>query len=469
MLRRFSLDFAIFMIIVDAGSVAAALAVATYFRPMLSPLPLVANIPAPLEIPLLLFPVFSILWVAVLLLFSVYDARRNLRVGDELTSLTLGSLLAGIALAGVLYLSVRDVSRLLFITFFVLAYLLLVLYRVAFRLAFASGLLSAVQIRRVLVVGAGVVGMELAECIRQHHNLGLTLVGFLDDAPAKQSNPRVLGSLARARQIIKEQAIDDVIMALPRRAYERVNCLVTECHDLPVKIWIIPDYFALALHRATMEEFAGLPMLDLRAPALNEYQRMVKRAFDLMIVIVILPFSLPLMGLITFFIRLDSPGPALFRQQRVGENGRTFEMLKFRTMVQNAYELRHLVERIDEEGHLIHKSRHDPRVTRVGRFLRRLSLDELPQVLNVLKGEMSLVGPRPELPFMVERYQPWQRRRFAVPQGITGWWQVNGRSNKPMHLHTEDDLYYVQNYSLLLDLRILIKTVWAVLRGLGAY
>jgi exopolysaccharide biosynthesis polyprenyl glycosylphosphotransferase len=469
MLRRFSLDFAIFMMIVDAGSVAAALAVATYFRPMLSPLPLVANIPAPLEIPLLLFPVFSILWVAVLLLFSVYDARRNLRIGDELTSLTLGSLLAGIALAGVLYLSIRDVSRLLFITFFVLAYLLLVLYRVAFRLAFASGLLSAVQIRRVLVVGAGVVGMELVECIRRHRNLGLTLVGFLDDAPAKQSNPQVLGPLARARQIIKEQAIDDVIMALPRRAYERVNCLVTECHDLPVKIWIIPDYFALALHRATMEEFAGLPMLDLRAPALNEYQRMVKRGFDLMIVIVTLPLSLPLMGLIAFLVRLDSPGPVLFRQQRVGENGRAFEMLKFRTMVQNADELRHLVDRIDEEGHLIHKSRHDPRITRAGHFLRRASLDELPQIFNVLRGEMSLVGPRPELPFMVEQYQPWQRRRFAVPQGITGWWQVNGRSTKPMHLHTEDDLYYVQNYSLLLDLHILIKTVWAVLRGLGAY
>ncbi len=469
MLRRFSLDFTIFMMILDAGSVAAALAIATYFRPMLSSLPLVANIPAPLEIPPLLFPIFSVLWVGVLLLFSVYDARRNLRVGDELTSLTLGSLLAGIALAGVLYLSVRDLSRLLFITFFALAYLLLVLYRLAFRLAFASGLLSAVQIRRVLVVGAGVVGMELAECIRRHHNLGLTLVGFLDDAPAKQSNPQVLGPLAQARQIIKGQAVDDVIMALPRRAYERVNCLVTECHDLPVKVWIIPDYFALALHRATMEEFAGLPMLDLRAPALNEYQRMVKRAFDLMIVIVVLPFSLPLMGLIAFFIRLDSPGPALFRQQRMGENGRTFEMLKFRTMVQNAYELRYLVERIDAEGHLIHKSRDDPRVTRVGRLLRRTSLDELPQLLNVLKGEMSLVGPRPELPFMVEQYQPWQRRRFAVPQGITGWWQINGRSNKPMHLHTEDDLYYVQNYSLLLDLRILIKTVWAVLRGLGAY
>ena len=128
-------------------------------------------------------------------------------------------------------------------------------------------------------------------------------------------------------------------------------------------------------------------------------------------------------------------------------------------MVPEAENLRHLVENINEDGKLVHKSGHDPRVTRVGRFLRKTSLDELPQLYNILKGDMSLVGPRPEMPYLVERYEPWQRKRFTVPQGITGWWQVNGRSDKPMHLHTEDDLYYVQNYSLLLDLRILMKTV----------
>jgi lipopolysaccharide/colanic/teichoic acid biosynthesis glycosyltransferase len=123
----------------------------------------------------------------------------------------------------------------------------------------------------------------------------------------------------------------------------------------------------------------------------------------------------------------------------------------------------------DENGNTIHKTRNDPRVTRVGRIVRKTSLDELPQLINILRGEMSLVGPRPELPFLVERYEPWQRKRFAVPQGITGWWQVNGRSDKPMHLHTEEDLYYVQNYSLLLDIQILFKTILVVLRGKGAF
>lgn len=144
-------------------------------------------------------------------------------------------------------------------------------------------------------------------------------------------------------------------------------------------------------------------------------------------------------------------------------------MFKFRTMEQNADELRCLVEQADGQGHLLHKHPGDPRVTSVVRFLRRTSLDELPQIFNVLRGEMSLVGPRPELPYLVEKYEPWQRKRFAVPQGMTGWWQVNGRGEKLMHLHTEEDLFYVLHYSLWLDLRILFKTVWVVLCGTGAF
>jgi lipopolysaccharide/colanic/teichoic acid biosynthesis glycosyltransferase len=166
---------------------------------------------------------------------------------------------------------------------------------------------------------------------------------------------------------------------------------------------------------------------------------------------------------------LEDGVPVLFRQKRVGENGRLFEMLKFRTMIKNAEQLQSQVERQDANGNLIHKSKDDPRVTRTGRLLRRLSLDELPQLFNILGGTMSFVGPRPEMPYLVEKYQPWQRKRFAVPPGLTGWWQVSGRSDKPMHLHTEDDLYYIQNYSIWLDLQIIVRTVWVVLIGRGSY
>jgi len=166
---------------------------------------------------------------------------------------------------------------------------------------------------------------------------------------------------------------------------------------------------------------------------------------------------------------LGSPGPAIIGQERVGENGRLFKMLKFRTMVADADERIEEVLRRDDSGQLIHKAQNDPRVTKVGHVLRRFSLDELPQLLNVLKGDMSLVGPRPEMPWLVDRYESWQRKRFAVPQGITGWWQINGRSDKPMHLNTEDDLYYVYNYSLWFDVLILLRTPAAVLRGKGAF
>jgi len=469
MFRRFTINFALISICLDAVFVILALAVAAHLRPLMSKLPFAANIYQPLEIPNSLYIIFPISWVGILLLLSVYDGRRNLHVTDEIINLTIGSVLASVFLAGTLYLSFRQTSRILFLAFVLLAFLFQFFWRMLIRLVFRLGTIRPEQ-RRVLIAGAGPVGRQLQGQISQNPHLGLTLVGFLDDDPKKlQSDPEILGSLSNARKIATRFRADDVVIALPHRAYKKVNKLVVEMHDLAVKVWVIPDYFQLALHKAVVEEFAGIPMLDLRAPALNDYQRMVKRAFDLAISMFVLPPSLIIMGIIALMIRLEGSGPILFSQQRVGENGRLFWMHKFRTMVPNAEQMRHLVERTDEKGNLIHKTMEDPRVTSVGRFLRRTSLDELPQLFNVIAGDMSLIGPRPELPYLVKQYEPWQRTRFAVPQGITGWWQVNGRSDKPMHLHTEDDLYYVRNYSLILDIRILLKTVATVIRGRGAY
>jgi exopolysaccharide biosynthesis polyprenyl glycosylphosphotransferase len=231
---------------------------------------------------------------------------------------------------------------------------------------------------------------------------------------------------------------------------------------------VIPDYFSLALIQARTEMLGGIPIIGLREPVIEGLPRIMKRTFDVAVGSLLLLLSLPVLAFLALLIRLDSAGPVLFRQQRVGENGRLFDMFKFRTMVANAE------ARLDQEARqagdeVVHKRRDDPRVTRVGGALRRFSLDELPQLLNVLRGEMSLVGPRPEMPWLVESYQPWQRKRFAVPQGITGWWQINGRSDKPMHLNTDEDLFYVYNYSMWLDVRILLRTPWAVVRGRGAF
>lgn len=470
MLRRFSVDFAIFSIILDAILITLALFLAVLIRPSLSSLPLVAEIPRPFQIPFVLYPLFSIVWVLTLFYASLYDGHRNIRFWKELASLSIGSVLGITTLAGLMYLSYRDLSRVLFINFAGFAFSFLLVWRILYRIAYKLGLIKGAQQRNVLVIGAGSLGREVEKQIKGYQNLGFNLVGFLDDDQSKrEKNPDILGSLDEIRQIFQEKKIDDVVIALPPRAYSRVFRLISELYTLPVKVWMIPDYFELALYKTSIEEFAGLPLLGLRAPALSEYQRLTKRLFDLIVTLLILPFCLVLMSIISIAIRMEGPGPILFRQKRVGENGKIFEMLKFRTMRVNAEEQRHLVERYNEQGRLIHKVPDDPRVTHIGKILRRTSLDELPQLFNVLRGEMSLVGPRPELPYLVQKYEPWQYKRFAVPQGITGWWQVNGRSDKPMHLNTSDDLYYIENYSILLDIQILLKTLWVILRGEGAF
>lgn len=470
MLRRFSINFALFSMALDALLILLALTAASQLRPYLSFLPYAADVRMPMELPVLLYPLFSLIWLLVFTMMSVYDGKRNLRMTDEITSVSLGSLLAGVSLAGLLYFSYRDVSRVLFLAFVLLAILMLVGWRILVRVYFRYLNSQTAAQKKVLIVGAGQIGRQVEEKINAHAYFGISVAGYLDDDLQKRRrDASILGCLDEARSIVVSRQIDDVIIALPSRAYDKINCLVNDLYDLPVTVRVVPEYYDRALVHARLEELAGIPMLDLRAPALTDYQRLVKRGFDLFFSILILPLSLILMGLIALLIRLEGPGPILFRQKRVGENSRQFEMLKFRTMVANAEELRHLVEETDPDGKLIHKKPGDPRVTRVGRFLRRTSLDELPQLFNVLKGDMSWIGPRPELPYLVERYEPWQRKRLAVPPGITGWWQVNGRSDRPMHLYTQDDLYYVENYSLLLDVQILLKTIGVVLRGRGAF
>ena len=471
MFRRFSANFAVFSIFLDYVLVAVALFLAALLRYPLNNLPFLQNIGGPVIMPWPLYAIFPAIWVVILLIFSLYDGRRNLRIANEFSTLSMGTLLAAGAMAGVLYFSFRDVSRFLFLVFVFLGFLLMVIWRAAVRLAFRWNVLQGSRSRRVLILGAGIIGRRLQAMLLDQASLGLTLVGFLDDDVKKQADysKEVLGSLDLVRQVILRLKVNDVVIALPLSAHQRLLDVVAVLHDLPVQVWVIPDYFSLTLHRASIQDFAGIPMMDLRAPALSEYQRMIKRGFDLLVTLFLMPFVLPVIGVIALAIKRDSSGPVFYRPMRVGENGGKFRMIKFRTMVVDAEKMQHIVEKLDPGGNLIFKTPDDPRVTRVGRFLRRTSLDEIPQLFNVLKGEMSLVGPRPEMPELVEKYDLWQRKRFAVPQGMTGWWQINGRSDKPMHLHTEEDLYYVQHYSIWLDLQILVMTLWAVLRGKGAY
>jgi exopolysaccharide biosynthesis polyprenyl glycosylphosphotransferase len=208
-----------------------------------------------------------------------------------------------------------------------------------------------------------------------------------------------------------------------------------------------------------VEDFYGLPLISIGESSMNPVQARVKRAFDIVVAGLLCLLLSPLLILIALWIKLDSRGPIIIHQRRVGAGGRIFRMHKFRSMFWDP----------DTIDAAFEKRPDDPRITRAGRTLRRTSLDELPQLWNVLTGEMSLVGPRPELPVIVDQYEPWQRKRFGVPPGMTGWWQINGRSDVSMHLNTEADLFYVQNYSILLDIQILLRTLGAVIKGKGAF
>ncbi len=414
------------------------------------------------------------IWLGIFLLVEAYNPRKTLRVHEELQRLSLASGLAALTFAGFLYLTVRDLPRLLFIYFVLLNTGLILGHRAALRLAFRYAGPRVRDMERVLIVGAGALGRMVARQIRTLEWTGLKLVGFIDDDVQKQGTLvegiPVLGRSGDIVSIVRNHGVDEVIFALPLRAQSSMADTIRSLYTLPVSIRVVPDLVDLAISKTTVETFEGIPFIGLRDPAIDGFNRLLKRAMDIVLATLLLLIVWPLMVVIAIAIKVTSPdGPVLFKQPRVGENGRIFKMYKFRTMVPDAEAKFDQVVRRLPDGTVIHKHKDDPRVLPIGRILRRLSLDELPQLFNVLKGEMSLVGPRPEIPQMMEHYKPWQWKRFSVPPGITGWWQVSGRADKPMHLHTEYDLYYIQHYSLLLDIQILWRTIWVVLRGKGAY
>ena len=471
MLRRSSTRYIILLFISDLLVVLSSLYLAEVLRKTLP-------YGKPFELPWgglypPIYPIAAVVWVSIFALLSAYDPNRIVTIVDELQTVIAAVVLSSMAFGGTIFLTYRLLSRLLFAYFVVLDLCGTIALRVFWRLVFRSLDRDRVPHRRVLIVGVGDMGCEVARALTEHGWMGLSVAGFLDDEAGKESKEcagyPVLGPLSEVENVISEHQIVEVVIALPLHAHRSLANLVARLQDLNVNIKVVPDYMPLAYLRTTIEDFGGLPLVGLRDPVLNATQRVVKRIFDLVVASTGLVFATPLMLLIAAAIKLDSRGPVLFKQERVGERSEHFFMYKFRSMVPDASAMLGKMAEYDEEGHMFYKRPDDPRITRVGHFIRRTSLDELPQLVNVVKGEMSLVGPRPELPFVVQMYEPWQRKRFAVPPGITGWWQINGRSDKPMHLHTHDDLYYVTNYSLLLDLQILWQTVGAVIKGKGAY
>jgi exopolysaccharide biosynthesis polyprenyl glycosylphosphotransferase len=422
-----------------------------------------STIPEAVQIPPILFPIAVIVWQVAFAVFRVYRVtHRNLRA-LTVRRLIQGHMVATLAFWGVLYLGYRDFSRLQTLYFVGVLFMGMVGYRMVWHLIRLVFGISILQRRNVLIVGVSEYAHELGRIITDYTSIDLKLIGFIPHKDEAHSSPddNILGTLEDIAEIVRRHAIDEVIVCDKSHSHGYLQQISHQLANMPVNVRITPNYSELAYFYVGVEDFAGVPLISLRYDVLTAEQRFVKRIFDLIGASLLLILTLPLIIAIYIAIRLDSPGPAVFHQMRVGERGKLFTMYKFRTMVWNAE------SRITYSQN--YKQADDPRVTRVGRWLRRVSLDEIPQFWNVLKGDMSLVGPRPELPQVVELYSPWQRKRFEVPQGMTGWWQINGRADLPMYQHVDYDVFYIRNYSVWLDLQILARTPIAVIRGRGAF
>lgn len=323
--------------------------------------------------------------------------------------------------------------------------------------------------RPVLIVGTSSIARRLARSFRRNHALGYRFVGFLSEE--SEDGKDVLGTLADLERVLDETGAEEIIIALPGNHHARILEIANRVQDRELRLRIVPDVFDMVMIRATLTEIDDIPLIGLRDPVITGYQSVVKRAFDIAVGMFCLMLALPFFLVIPIWIWVDSRfrGPIFFAQERVGENGKHFWMYKFRTMVPDAEE--RLGEFVDLENlpEPVFKIADDPRVTRAGRWLRRSSLDELPQLLNVLKGDMSMVGPRPEQVEVVRHYQLWHRKRLSIKPGLTGPMQVNGRGVLPLDERIKLELMYINQYSILEDIKYLLKTIPAVCRARGAY
>jgi exopolysaccharide biosynthesis polyprenyl glycosylphosphotransferase len=325
---------------------------------------------------------------------------------------------------------------------------------------------------RLLVVGSGRLSKMIMQHIVANPNLGYSIVGFLHDMnepPSDFGRFKMLGTLEDLGMVIRSMQIDEVIIALPSHLHQQSIRTVRLCERLGTSFKLVPDLYELSLSRIDMEAIEGIPLISIKQVSINSVQRVVTRLVDIVIAILILIIGSPLWLCIALAIGISSPGVILFKQIRIGLNGRPFLVYKFRSMYKNAdARLADLMVHNEVQGPLF-KIRDDPRITPVGKFLRHTSFDEIPQLINVIKGEMSLVGPRPPLPHEVAQYEEWQKGRLAIKPGMTGLWQIRGRSTISFDEGVLMDLYYIENWSLRLYFQTLLRTIPAVLFRRGAF
>jgi len=429
------------------------------------------GLPAPLGIP----PFSLYLWsgavltpVALLILrtLRVYRSARTARLSLELYHVAIAMLItAGIAGVGSFYAR-GELSRSMVLVFLLLSTTALAASRLGLRIVLRALRRAGRNLRHVLIVGTGDLARLLIEKIHAHDDFGLRIEGLVAARPeevgTRIGGHEVVGAVSDLQRLVESTGAEIVYLALPRAEYEAEHAALMRLADSTAAVRLVPDLTTAFRLNASVEDFDGMPVVLVTETPEQGWNAFLKRGFDLLVSAVALVLLAPVLLALAVLVKLDSPGPVLYRQERVGMSGRRFRMLKFRSM------------RVDAEAHGPGWSTpDDPRRTRLGGTLRRLSLDELPQLWNVFVGDMSLVGPRPEQPVYVERFRaaiPRYMLRHHMKAGITGWAQIHGlRGDTPLDRRIEYDLFYVQHWSIWFDLRILALTVVRVFRDASAY
>jgi exopolysaccharide biosynthesis polyprenyl glycosylphosphotransferase len=469
------------LLIVDLLLVVVAFFLSFWLRNDL--LPAIGLIPSdlyPLRLYLPLLPIVLLIWGSLTLSFHLYHSQRTTSLRVEIWDIMRVSIAGTLLLALAIFLFQLDkkllgsdqISRLWILLFVATTFLFLSARMVTVRLTARWVRAHGYNYRTVLVAGTNATAKKIARTIENHPHWGFSILGFVSedaDLEACDIDPGLLlGQLDDIADIVEENVVDEVIFALGLREFNRLENLLLQLEEQGVRTRLALDLFPHARAQVQIGTLEELPLLTYSTTPTSELRLLAKRTMDIGISLLVLGLALPAMLVIALAIKMASGGKVLYRQTRCGLYGRKFTLFKFRTMVEDAEQLQEELSHLNEMRGPVFKMKEDPRITPLGRWLRRLSLDELPQLWNVLKGDMSLVGPRPPVPREVSSYERWQRRRLSMRPGLTCLWQIRGRNDIDFESWMQLDLEYIDNWSPMLDVKILAKTIPAVLSGRGA-
>jgi exopolysaccharide biosynthesis polyprenyl glycosylphosphotransferase len=418
----------------------------------------------------LLLILSGVCWVAIGYWLNVYEKLDSAHPRTVLRDTFRQCALGAMSLVIGQFLLRLDLSRFFVLFFAAYAWVLLCLFRMNAARVIGALRTEFGKAHFIVVVGSGEHARRLGEALEKSSDYGIRLLGFLDDEAGlvKLSRTYTCYAFPRLPELLRQRVVDEVIFAVDSSRLGKLEDIFLLCDEQGVRTRVVLNFFPHVNSKVYLDQLDALPLLTFSAAPHDEIRLMAKRATDVALAAASLVLLLPFMAVIALLIRLTSPGPVIFRHQRCGLNGRRFTFYKFRSMCDGAEELKSSLMHLNRKSTAF-KIPNDPRLTSIGRFLRKFSIDEWPQLWNVLKGDMSLVGPRPAVPEEVELYQAWQRRRLRIRPGLTCLWALSGRDNLDFDTWMKLDMQYIDNWSLALDWKILLRTIPRVLTGRGAH